>query len=169
MEGMALAQANQGQPRATQEAMVAKARHRIAGARRLEPAHWTEQRRECDLVEANQRQQHFNDHVAPSPFASRNPATRRCSSFSTLRHSFITSGVVSPSSGLRTITTMSTPSGTSPGSWRKVSRTNRFARLRTTAHPTLRVTVIPSRVGAKGMRGAMRNTKCFDVTRTPRD
>src|SRR6478735_7139734 len=67
------------------------------------------------------------------------------------------------------MTTRSCPAGTSPELWRNASRTRRFMRFRTTALPTRRDAVTPSRLG-RGVPGcgAARSTKCSVATRAPR-
>ncbi len=84
------------------------------------------------------------------------------------RHSSSTAASDPGASGRRTITTRSNGEGQSERVARKASRTSRLARFRTTALPTRRDAVIPSRgFSDPGGQGAIRKMKPGATTRPP--
>jgi hypothetical protein len=156
MKWMTAQDATNGEIAAAQRPVLPDARRRVSRARRLEPARWSEQRRQEQLVGSDQQQQEPRDHdglgAARGAGSSPRAVRSRCASTVLRRttssrdfHSFRTSSSFIPSSGRRTMTTTSIPGRKSSRVARNASRMSRFARFRTVAVPTLREATMPNR------------------------
>jgi hypothetical protein len=176
---MATEQPPDGQPAAAKRAVVLEACDRIARAGGLESAHPSEQGRNQDLIDPDEQDEHASEHlvrgvcVVYGPFASRDSRSARadwvlCPSRGAADcHSRMTPARSTDPSGRLTSTTTSMSTAHSGRVARKASRINRFARLRATALPCCRDTVMPRRACSPGARGraSSRKTKCAVATR----
>jgi hypothetical protein len=147
--------------------MALDRRDRIPGAARLESTGWPEPRRNHELVAAYQ--------LGDQPPGERGPrlgsrVLAALASFANLQRIPLTSRPESPAAPGRPITTRSMPRRSSGRALRNHSRTRRLMRLRTTAPPTLRLTVIPSLCSLISWPlgpGATRSTKPGPTARRP--
>ena len=139
----------------------------VPGAARLEPARRTEPGREEPLIGV----QHHESGARAEARAMTCNQTRVAFALCARRHRIpFVSRSESPAAPDRPITTTSIPLRSFRREWRNHSRTRRFTRLRTTAPPTFRLTVIPSRCGdplPAGVRGETSSTKAGSATRCP--
>ena len=169
----------QPQPASAKGAVSAQTVLGVCRARRFEPAARREERRKCHPIDADEGDQH-PDHRCPNgeqrpihrgaPPVPRRRARSSSSLVTSLKPAFAAEG--------RARITRSVPTGNRSGALRHPSRTILLMRFRTTALPTLRVTVIPNLAAAatatcRGLTGlsarrSTKNWKCLPLTRRPR-
>ena len=181
MEWVALTHAHERKQEPAEEAVRLEASHRISRARRLKPTDRPEPYGEGPLVEADQRNDEVSgDHSAGSFGAAvwvvagvLARALRNESALAAMRRAAVRHSARSPASERdRTawflgITTTSIPPGKRAGECRNASRMSLFARLRRTASPNLRVTVIPSLGGWSSRRAARSRMQLGNAIREP--
>lgn len=119
----------------------------VSRTRGVKPTPRSQERRNHFLIDINQPNQRLDRHCEPRPPSTQQrchrvtPRTRAKSCRRSCRHA---SRLASAAAGLA-ITTQSDSNAPSVANLRKVSRTQRFTRLRTTAQPTFLLTVTPRR------------------------
>jgi hypothetical protein len=181
MEWVALTHAHERKQGPPQHAVRLEASGCVGGARRDEPAYRAEPHRERPLVEPNQRDEEVPRYHSVGSFgaavwvfggvlasALRNESARAAMRRPAPRHSESNPSRESdPTAEFFGITTTSRLAGKRSEDRRKASRIRRFARLRRTASPNLRVTVIPSRAGSPSRRAARRTMQLGRAIREP--
>jgi hypothetical protein len=159
---MAAEQPAQRQPAAARYAVAPDGCDRVPGAARLVAARGAQHRRERELVDAN--------HSRGQPLGT--PSHRGgCAHFqhpplsASRSNAAVNSGDRSSPAAGRALTTKSMRSRISPRVVRNHSRTARLTRFRTTAFPTLRLTLIPRRRPLAP--SATQRIKAVDAARLP--
>lgn len=166
-DGITTSHPSNGERAPAQDTVTLDRLRRVAGAARLVPTCGSDPGRQQHLIRCQKRS-------SAAHTEARAPAgDQLCSAFALCasRHRIpFVSLSDSPAAAERPITTTSIPSRSLVRERRNHSRIRRFTRLRTTAPPTFRLTVIPSLREAPSVpedRRATRRTKVGSATRRP--